>query len=171
VKRSSAGFVTRLGRGVYLCLRHALAEPAEFDAIDFLGEIDLRLIAVAADIGDDRPHRLLDVLRGLALGGEKRSKARSKVRGTAVEAYRHDARSRRGGPGKKGQWPARAKASTLFGCLDRLDVHDVDGASFRCPGGPEVGKFGLKAFDLEPQRRAAGERQRHHTGRQVGRLE
>ena len=94
------------GRGVDIGLRHAHAELVEIDAVEFLAELDQRAVAVLPHVVDDGAHRLLDVLRGLALGGEKSGKARREIRGSAVEAYRHARGPRRDNPGVTGQWPA-----------------------------------------------------------------
>ena len=99
-----------LGRG------HAQADLVQIDAVEFPAELDQRAVAVAAHIGDDGAHRLLDVLGNLALGGEESGKARGKVRGSAVEAYRHRALSGRdevpvspvNGPRRKARQPCLA---------------------------------------------------------------
>src|SRR5437762_6762540 len=73
---------------------------------------------------------------------------------------------RPGGARFTGQWPAPERASTLFGCLDgfavqvtlQVTVDRVGRTAFGDPGGAEIGQFGLKTLDLEPERGAAGER-------------
>src|SRR6266446_10182155 len=86
---------------------------------------------------------------------------------------------RPGGARFTGQWPAPEGASTLFGCLDgfavqlagQVAVDLVGRTAFGDPGRAEIGQFGLKALDLEPERGSAGERQRHHAGGLIGALE
>ena len=72
------------------------ADRVEIDAVEFPGQLDQRVVAARAHVGDDGAHRLLDVLRGLALGGEEGAKARGKIGGSAVETDRHGAVRRPG---------------------------------------------------------------------------
>src|SRR6185369_14262962 len=82
-------------------------------------------------------------------------------------------------PGFTGQWPAPEGASTLFGWLDDFAVQvarhvavDLVGrTAFGDPGRAEIGQFGLKALDLQPERGPAGERQGHHAGGLISALE
>ncbi len=71
--RSHAGRGRRDLRGV-----DAQADRVEVDAIEFPAELDQRLVAARDDVGDDRAHRLLDVLRGLALGRKEGGKPLAK---------------------------------------------------------------------------------------------
>ena len=98
LERVERAAVAGRGRGVELGCGDAQADLVEIDAVEFPGELDQRAVAVAAHVGDDGAHRLLDVRGRLALGGEKRGKARGKVRGAAVEADRHRALSGREEP-------------------------------------------------------------------------
>src|SRR3954467_7844486 len=50
-------------------------------------------------------------------------------------------------------------------------IDNVLGPRFGVPGRPEVGELAFKALDLQPERRAAGENQRHGAGRGIGLIE
>src|SRR3954465_4956681 len=77
---------------------NAQAQLGGVNAVELAGQFGQRAVAVVADVGDDGAHRLLDVLRGLALGGEKSGKARGKIRRSAVETKGHRAVSGRAKP-------------------------------------------------------------------------
>ena len=72
-------------------------------------------------------------------------------------------------PGFTGQWPAAGRRVNPVWTPGRfagdLAVDGMGRAAFGDPGRAEIGQFGLQALDLEPQRRAAGERQGHDAGR------
>ena len=114
-KRIERALVAGRRRGIELGRRHAQADLVEIDAVELPAELDQRAVAVLAHIGDDGAHRLIDVGGRLALGGEKSGKARGKVRGSAVEAYRHRALSGREKPGSPVNGPRRKARQP---CLD-----------------------------------------------------
>ena len=81
------------GRGGAVDLVGGDAQPrlVQVEPVEFPGQFDQRPVAARAHIGDDAAHRVFDVVRGLALGGEQLGKARGKIGGLAVEADRHRA--------------------------------------------------------------------------------
>ena len=50
---------------------HAHAGLGEIEAVELLRQLDERRVAARAHVGDDGAHRRVDVLGGLALGGEE----------------------------------------------------------------------------------------------------
>src|SRR5262249_30431704 len=68
---------------------HPQADPVGVDALEFSGELHEGSVAVGGNVSDDGAHRLLDVGRGLPLGGKKSAKSLGKIAGMAVEADRH----------------------------------------------------------------------------------
>ena len=177
LERVERAAVAGCGRGIELGRGHAQPDLVQIDAVEFPGKLDQRAVAVLAHVGDDGAHRLIDVLGHLALGGEKRGKARGKVRGSAVEAYRHRALSGREQPrfhrsmARAGRrvnpvWmPATASPSRHRTSTYVAGQHSVP------QDGPEIGQFGLEALDLEPKRSAAREHQGDDAGGLVGCLE
>ena len=61
----------------------------EIDAVELATEFDQRFVAARLYVGNNRPHRQLDVGIGLALGVEKRAETLGKIRIAGVEADRH----------------------------------------------------------------------------------
>ena len=128
-----------------------------------------------AHVGDDGAHRLLDVL------GQPRAWWRE-TRQSARENRRIGCR---GGSASRAVRPGSAPVSPVNGprrmarqpCLDasRLSpsrTTSVWAGQHSVPqAGPEIGQFGLQAFDLEPKRRAAREDQGDDAGGLIGCLE
>jgi hypothetical protein len=94
--------VSRRSRGIEIGPGYLEARVAQIDAVEFPAQLDQRAVAVRPDVGNDGADRLLNVFRDLTLCGEESGKARGKVRGSAVEAYRHCALSARDKPGFTG---------------------------------------------------------------------
>ena len=74
--RNLGGSDTQAGRG-------------EVDPIEFLGQLDQRLITARGHVGDDRAHGRFNIGRSLALGVEEGAKALGKIRRAGIEADRH----------------------------------------------------------------------------------
>ena len=70
--------------------RHGKAQGGEIDAVEFLRIANERRISLRHDIGDDLLHGLIDIGRGLALGGQQGGKGRPEIGAAHVEPLRHD---------------------------------------------------------------------------------
>ena len=77
------------GGGADFGWRDAQAHLGQIDAVEAAAQIRQRGIAAGDHIRDDIAHDAFHVGRGLALGGEKCSKARGEIGGSDVETNRH----------------------------------------------------------------------------------
>ena len=93
VSASSARRSQAAAAVVDLVGRHAQAAGVEIDAVELAGQLDERAVAARAHVGNDGAHRLLDVGRGLALGGEEGAETGGKIGGAGVETDRHGSSS------------------------------------------------------------------------------
>ena len=89
LERVERGAVARRRGGGDLVGRDAQADGFQIEAVEFLAELDQRLVAAGNDIRDDRSHRLLDVLGGLALGRKESGKPIGEIGVARVEPQRH----------------------------------------------------------------------------------
>jgi hypothetical protein len=127
LQRGERAGLARCGGGRELAGGDAQPDGGEIDPIEFAAELDQRGVATRHHVGDDRLDGVLDVLRGLALGGEKGGKLPGKVGVARIEADRH------GEPFANAQWRLRgvrvnpamgrkvgwAKAAGTSACLAR----------------------------------------------------
>src|SRR5262249_26578206 len=89
LERGERASVARRGGGGDLVQGDAQAERGEIDTVEFSAELDQRGVAARDHVGDDRLDGVLDVLRGLALGGEEGGKSEGKISVARIEADRH----------------------------------------------------------------------------------
>ena len=75
--------------GVDLARRDSKPRAREVDAVEAQRIFGERRIAARAHVGDDPGHRLVDIGRRLALGGEQRGEFRRKALRAGVQEMRH----------------------------------------------------------------------------------
>ena len=90
LERSQGRAVALRGRGLDVGGGHFQSDLIEVEPVEPARQVDERAVAARHNVGDDRPHGLLDVFRALALGSEESAETLGKVRRARVEADRHD---------------------------------------------------------------------------------